>query len=111
MAPGLKTSAATDQDAPDDTRAQAMTAPASGEAGLTGPAQGPDESWLGGRRASSVRHLLSISDLDRDGILEIMRLSDAFAEVAQRHPEGARAQGAHRGDCLYGAVDAHASVV
>ena len=37
-----------------------------------------------GRRAPAVRHLLSIADLGRDGILEIMRLSDAFAEVAER---------------------------
>lgn len=29
-------------------------------------------------------HLLSVGDLGRDGILEIMRLSDAFAEVAER---------------------------
>jgi len=36
------------------------------------------------RAATTVRHLLSISDLDRDGILEIMRLADAFAEVSER---------------------------
>jgi len=37
-----------------------------------------------GRRTSEARHLLSIADLDRDAILEIMRLSDAFAEVSER---------------------------
>ncbi len=37
-----------------------------------------------GRAATAVRHLLSINDLDRDGILEIMRLADAFAEVSER---------------------------
>jgi aspartate carbamoyltransferase catalytic subunit len=42
------------------------------------------EDFLVGRRAPAPRHLLSIADLDRDGILEIMRLSDAFAEVAER---------------------------
>ena len=36
------------------------------------------------QRTSEARHLLSIADLDRDGILEIMRLSDAFAEVSER---------------------------
>ena len=36
------------------------------------------------KRTSAPRHLLSISDLDRDEILEIMRLSDAFAEVSER---------------------------
>jgi aspartate carbamoyltransferase catalytic subunit len=35
-------------------------------------------------RAPAVRHLLSIADLNRDAILEIMRLSDAFAEVVER---------------------------
>ena len=39
---------------------------------------------FGGHRAPAVRHLLSIADLGRDGIAEIMRLSDAFAEVAER---------------------------
>ena len=29
-------------------------------------------------------HFLSISDLDRDGLLELMRLADAFKEVAER---------------------------
>ena len=42
-----------------------------------------DELLVGGR-APAARHLLSIADLDRDGILEIMRLSDAFAEVSER---------------------------
>ena len=36
------------------------------------------------KRTCEARHLLSISDLDREGILEIMRLSDAFAEVSER---------------------------
>ena len=36
------------------------------------------------RAATAVRHLLSINDLDREQILEIMRLSDAFAEVSER---------------------------
>jgi len=36
------------------------------------------------RRAPAARHLLSINDLNREGILEIMRLSDAFAEVSER---------------------------
>ena len=36
------------------------------------------------RPATAVRHLLSINDLDREEILEIMRLSDAFAEVSER---------------------------
>jgi aspartate carbamoyltransferase catalytic subunit len=34
--------------------------------------------------ATGPPHLLSIADLGRDGIGEIMRLSDAFAEVAER---------------------------
>jgi aspartate carbamoyltransferase catalytic subunit len=42
-----------------------------------------DELLVGGR-PPAARHLLSIADLDRDGILEIMRLSDAFAEVSER---------------------------
>ncbi|MGO9964313.1 MAG: hypothetical protein ACLPUG_12930, partial [Acidimicrobiales bacterium] len=37
-----------------------------------------------GHRPPVVRHLLSIADLGRGGIAEIMRLSDAFAEVAER---------------------------
>jgi aspartate carbamoyltransferase catalytic subunit len=57
-----------------------------GEVGGVGsiPVDGEPERFFGGHRASAVRHLLSIADLDRDGILEIMRLSDAFAEVSQR---------------------------
>ena len=35
-------------------------------------------------RAPAASHLLSINDLDREAILEIMRLSDAFAEVSER---------------------------
>jgi aspartate carbamoyltransferase catalytic subunit len=35
-------------------------------------------------RDTTFRHLLSISDLGRDGILEIMHLSQVFAEVAER---------------------------
>jgi aspartate carbamoyltransferase catalytic subunit len=42
------------------------------------------DELLADRRAPAVPHLLSINDLDRDGILEIMRLSDAFAEVSER---------------------------
>ena len=36
------------------------------------------------RPATAVRHLLSINDLDREEILKIMRLADAFAEVSER---------------------------
>ncbi len=36
------------------------------------------------RPVPATRHLLSVNDLDRDAILEIMRLSDAFAEVSER---------------------------
>ena len=36
------------------------------------------------RATTAVRHLLSINDLDRGEILEIMRLADAFAEVSER---------------------------
>ena len=36
------------------------------------------------RRAPAMWHLLSINDLGREGILEIMHLSDAFAEVSER---------------------------
>jgi aspartate carbamoyltransferase catalytic subunit len=88
ISPGLTTSTGAEQDPleqagePADAPATSTSAP--GEAGPTEPVSGPEESWLGERRASSVRHLLSISDLDREGILEIMRLSDAFAEVSQR---------------------------
>ena len=46
------------------------------------PVEGED--LLVSHRAPAGRHLLSIADLGREGILEIMRLSDAFAEVAER---------------------------
>ncbi|MGA3352655.1 MAG: aspartate carbamoyltransferase catalytic subunit [Acidimicrobiales bacterium] len=42
------------------------------------------DELLADRRAPAVPHLLSINDLDQEGILEIMRLSDAFAEVSER---------------------------
>ena len=48
-----------------------------------GPSVAGDD-LLVGHRGPAPRHLLSIADLDRDDILEIMRLSDAFAEVAER---------------------------
>lgn len=35
-------------------------------------------------QAPPLRHLLSIADLGRDGILELLRLADSFAEVADR---------------------------
>ncbi|MGD0983598.1 MAG: aspartate carbamoyltransferase catalytic subunit [Acidimicrobiales bacterium] len=50
--------------------------------GATGAGAG--EEQFAGHSATTVRHLLSIADLGREGILEIMRLSDAFAEVAER---------------------------
>ncbi|MGA2527594.1 MAG: aspartate carbamoyltransferase catalytic subunit [Acidimicrobiales bacterium] len=42
------------------------------------------DELLADRPAPAVSHLLSINDLNREGILEIMRLSDAFAEVSER---------------------------
>ena len=42
------------------------------------------DELLSSRRAPAAQHLLSIADLGKDGILEIMRLSDAFAEVSER---------------------------
>jgi len=35
-------------------------------------------------RESGVRHLVSITDLDREGMLGIFHLADAFKEVAER---------------------------
>ena len=81
-APGTSTSTGV---SPDEAGNEIGTAWASGfpeAAGAGSPVAGED--FLVGRRVPAVRHLLSIADLGRDGILEIMRLSDAFAEVAER---------------------------
>jgi aspartate carbamoyltransferase catalytic subunit len=44
----------------------------------------PDVPRLSNARSGSRRHLLSIADFDRDGIEEILRLTDKFVEVSAR---------------------------
>src|ERR1035438_9865050 len=81
-APGTSTSTGV---SPDEAGNEIGAAWASGvpeAAGAGSPVAGED--LLVGHRATAVRHLLSINDLDREAILEIMRLSDAFAEVSER---------------------------
>ena len=50
-------------------------------AGTAGP---PAAARLSPARTTQPRHLLSIADLGRDGIEEILRLSDSFVEVSER---------------------------
>jgi len=70
---------------PDTGDAELGTPRATGSPDSEGASSpGAAEDLLAGYRAPAVRHLLSVADLGRDGILEIMRLSDAFAEVAER---------------------------
>ena len=64
------------------------------------------------RPVPATRHLLSVNDLDRDGILEIMRLSRRLRRGGRAaDPEGARAPGPHRGDGVHGAVDPDAALL
>jgi aspartate carbamoyltransferase catalytic subunit len=46
------------------------------------PSGSPPEA--GGKAERAARHLISVSDLGRDGIEEVMRLADTFKEVARR---------------------------
>ena len=57
----------------------APAAPGVGPAAAVYPAARLSTAKPGGRR-----HLLSIADLDRDGIEEILRLTDMFVEVSER---------------------------
>ena len=66
-----------------DTTTDTGTSPVR-EAAASDTTGASEEDFFVEHRTPKVRHLLSIADLDRDGILEIMRLSDAFAEVSER---------------------------
>ncbi|MDQ1375947.1 MAG: aspartate carbamoyltransferase catalytic subunit, partial [Acidimicrobiaceae bacterium] len=57
----------------------ATAAPGVGPAAAVRPAARLSTAKPGGRR-----HLLSIADLDREGIEEILRLTDMFVEVSER---------------------------
>ena len=82
IAPGMTTSTGTP---PRPTDQVSDTTGAIGVAQVTSPrATAAEEDFFVDHRVPAVRHLLSIADLGRDGILEIMRLSDAFAEVSER---------------------------
>jgi aspartate carbamoyltransferase catalytic subunit len=81
-APGTSTSTGVSPDEAGDESATTWATGVPGTASAVFPVSGED--LLVGEGAPAVRHLLSIADLGRDGILEIMRLSDAFAEVAER---------------------------
>src|SRR6266702_3833254 len=50
---------------------------------MSGPTSGPTSEPTGAP-ATAARHLLSVADLGRDGIEEVMRVADSFVEVGQR---------------------------
>ncbi len=59
-----------------------------------------------------MKHLLSIADLGRDGIEDLLRLTDSFVEVSERvDPEGACAPGPHGRLPLLRGLDAHSTFV
>ena len=54
------------------------------EDGVPSACWSPDEPPTTGRVADRSRHLLSVADLGRDGIAEVLRVAEAFAEVERR---------------------------
>src|SRR5208283_5982064 len=80
--PGTSTTTGVSSDEAGDESATTWSSGVPAAASAVLPVSGED--LLVGEGTPAVRHLLSIADLGRDGILEIMRLSDAFAEVAER---------------------------